>query len=248
MISRADFKHLLFLDIETVPCTEQYAEMDGRLQHLWDRKAHRIRERERIWEEHTCEDIFQEQAGIFAEFGKIVAIGVGCLRERQGYTTFTTKSYASRDEMSLLIEFNKVLEKYPPERLILCAHNGKEFDFPYLARRMLINGIKLPYALVLHGKKPWEVPHLDTLELWKFGDKKSYTSLDLLAAIFDIPSSKAEIDGSQVRRVFYEEGDPEKVARYCALDVINVAQVLLRMSGMPIVEAEYLEPVKIEIV
>ncbi len=113
---------------------------------------------------------------------------------------------------------------------------------------MLINGIRLPYALVLHGKKPWEVPHLDTLELWKFGDRKNFTSLDLLATVFDIPTSKAEIDGSQVRRVFYEEKDLEKVARYCALDVINVAQVLLRMSGMPIVEPEYIDELKIEIV
>ncbi len=248
MISRADFKNLLFLDIETVPCTENYVEMSDRLQHHWDRKAHRIRERERTWEEHSCEGIFLEQAGIFAEFGKIVSIGVGCLREKQGYTTFNTKSFASLDEMSLLLAFNKVLEKYQPEKLILCAHNGKEFDFPYLARRMLINGIRLPYALVLHGKKPWEVPHLDTLELWKFGDRKNFTSLDLLATVFDIPTSKAEIDGSQVRRVFYEEKDLEKVARYCALDVINVAQVLLRMSGMPIVEPEYIDELKIEIV
>ncbi len=158
-----------------------------------------------------------------------------------------TKCFASEDEIALLIAFTQVLERYDQQSLIMCAHNGKEFDFPYIARRMLINGIRLPYSLVLHGKKPWEIPHLDTLELWKFGDRKSYTSLDLLAAVFGIPSSKADMDGSEVRKVFYEEKNLEKVARYCAHDVINAAQVLLRMSGMPIIEPEYVEPVRVEI-
>jgi len=119
---------------------------------------------------------------------------------------------------------------------MLCAHNGKEFDFPYIARRMIINGITLPNHLDLFGKKPWEVNHLDTMELWKFGDYKNYTSLKLLANVLGIPSPKEDIDGSMVRDVFYKERDLDRIARYCELDVITTAQIFLRLRNEAILK------------
>lgn len=248
MITTADFKHILFLDIETVACQEYYQQMDERIRSLWDKKAYQLKERDKSMEHLSCEEIFYRQGGVFSEFGKIVVIGMGCLRERNGNTTFTVKCIGSSEERSLLSAFLEVINKYDQDKLMFCAHNGKEFDFPYIARRMLINNLQLPESLAIYRKKPWEVMHLDTLDLWRFGDRKSYTSLDLLAASFGIPSSKADMDGSQVGQAFYKDKNLPKIAEYCSLDVVNVAQVLLKMSGLPIVEQKFIEPVKYEFV
>jgi DNA polymerase elongation subunit (family B) len=150
-------------------------------------------------------------------------------------------SFYGNDEFKLLADFSELLETRTnhPFRM-LCAHNGKEFDFPYLCRRMLIHRIKLPLLLNIAGKKPWEVAHLDTMELWKFGDYKHYTSLDLLAAIFNIPSSKGEIDGSQVNEVYYKEKNIKKIADYCQRDVIAVAQLYLKMKGLGIIPTQHI--------
>lgn len=103
---------------------------------------------------------------------------------------------------------------------------------------MLINGLKIPKVLQLSGKKPWEINHLDTMELWKFGDHKHFTSLNLLAAIFDLPTPKGDLDGSKVREVYYQQKDLNRIARYCENDVITLAQVLLRFKGLPIIPSE----------
>jgi DNA polymerase elongation subunit (family B) len=128
-----------------------------------------------------------------------------------------------------------MLDKADPKTK-LCAHNGKEFDFPYLSRRMLVNSITLPSLLHLSGAKKWEVPHLDTMEMWKFGDYKHYTSLDLLLALFNIPSSKSEMDGSKVNGVYYQEKDLKKIATYCVSDVVAIAQLYLKMKNLPLIE------------
>ena len=149
------------------------------------------------------------------------------------------KSFASDDETELLSSFKSLLEKkFDQNKLMLCAHNGLEFDFPYLCRRMIKNGIKLPLCLDIAGKKPWEVNHIDTMELWKFGDRKSYTSLDLLAAIFDIESSKDDIDGSMVNEVYYENKQLERIAHYCMQDVLVTAQLFLKLNCLPVIPEE----------
>lgn len=230
----AEFKEILFLDIETVAVAENFSKLDERLKVQWARKASFLKRAE----DQSDEDLFNSRAGIYAEFGKIVSIGIGMFTENEsGVIGLKTKYFTSHNEAELLTEFNQLLYKLGPDAK-LCAHNGKEFDFPYLSRRMLINGIALPHVLNLSGRKPWDIPHLDTLELWKFGDYKHYTSLDLLAALFNIPTSKGVMDGSQVNEVYYKDKDLTKISVYCVGDVIAVAQLYLRLKGLPLMSQE----------
>ena len=225
MISRLQLENILFLDIETVPQHEHFSDLDPELQQLYADKTEYQRK-----DEFTAE-AFYDRAGIWAEFGKIVCISVGYFHNTEQGRSFRTTSFHGDEEQQLLA-FKKLLtEHYNKPQHVLCAHNGKEFDFPFIARRMIINGIKLPFKLDLFGKKPWEVPHLDTLELWKFGDYKHYTSLKLLTKILNIPSPKTDIDGSQVCGVFYKEKDIQRIVEYCERDVVAVAQIVLRLRN-----------------
>ena len=230
MLHKIPLDHVLFLDIETVPESPSYAELDTVKQELWEQKSRYQRKDDQSAEE------FYERAGIWAEFGRIICISVGFFTMKDGERQFRTTSFFG-EERELLIAFKNLLEThYHAPQKILCGHNAKEFDFPYIARRMLIHGIRLPEKLNLFGKKPWEVPHLDTMELWKFGDFKHYTSLKLLANVLNIPSPKDDIDGSMVSKVYYEENDLDRIVAYCEKDVIATAQVVLRLRGEPILE------------
>lgn len=230
-----ELRDILFLDIETVALTETFSQLDERLKVQWARKASFLRRDDG----QTDEDLYHLRAGIYAEFGKIITIAVGKFTENEnGELGLRTKYYTSHDEKELLTEFKQMLEKLEPSSTKLCGHNAKEFDFPYLSRRMLINNISLPEALNLSGKKSWEIPHLDTMELWKFGDYKHYTSLDLLAAIFNIPTSKGVMNGSQVNEVYYKEKDLVKIGEYCVGDVIALAQLFLKIKGLPLMAQE----------
>ncbi len=225
-------KDILFLDIETVGCVGDFRDLNERLKTQWARKASFLKRTE----DQTDEDLFKERAGIYAEFGKIIVVAVGKYTENEkGELGLRLKYFADHEEKKILTEFKAMLEKHDPNTK-LCAHNGKEFDFPYLSRRMLIHGISLPNALNLSGKKSWEVPHLDTMEMWKFGDYKHYTSLDLLTALFDIPTSKGVMDGSMVNSVYYQEKDLKKIATYCVSDVVAIAQLYLKLKGMEMIE------------
>lgn len=227
---------ILFLDIETVPQTPDYDALPDKLKKLWDKKAEMLRKNE----DQTASELFIK-AGIYAEFGKIVCISVGFLPlVAEGMpASLRLKSFYGDDEKTLLQEFSHLLnEHFCTAAHYLCAHNGKEFDFPYLARRLLINGLPLPAALDIAGKKPWEVRHLDTLELWKFGDYKNYTSLELLTAVFDIPTPKDDIDGSQIRIVYWKDRDLKRIVTYCQKDVIALAQLYLRYRGMKLIANE----------
>jgi DNA polymerase elongation subunit (family B) len=217
--------NILFLDIETASSTETFAELDPRLQPEWIRKERLIR-RESVLEPG---ELFFERAGIHAEFGKIICVGVGFFqaKKKEKKYLFRSKVFAQEEEKETLLELKALLEK---KKWILCAHNGKEFDFPYLCRRMLIHGISLPEPLQLAGKKPWEIRHLDTMELWRFGDYKYYTRLELLAAAFGIPSSKEGIDGSKVNPTYYREKNLEKIKNYCLRDVEVTAKIYLAMN------------------
>jgi len=227
----AELKDILFLDIETVGCVDHYSKLPERMKSQWARKANFFKREET----QTDEDLFHDRAGIYAEFGKIVVIAIGKYTEENGVLGLRTKYFAEHEEKKLLTDFRAMLEKMGPG-VRLCAHNGKEFDFPYLCRRMLVNGIALPNVLNMAGKKPWDIAHLDTLELWKFGDYKHYTSLDLLATIFEIPTSKGTMDGSMVSKVYYKEGDLKKIAEYCVGDVVAIAQLYLKMKGMELIK------------
>jgi 3'-5' exonuclease len=222
-----ELRDILFVDIETVAHAKAFPDLDDRLKAQWSRKASFLRR-----EEHqTDEDLYQERAGIYAEFGKIVCVAVGKFVDNEvGEPVFRTRTYAGDDERSILAEFKMMLERHDPLSLKLCAHNGKEFDFPYLCRRMLINNLPLPAVLNLSGKKSWEIPHLDTMEMWKFGDFKHYTSLDLLAAVFNIPTSKGDMDGSKVNNVYHIENNLTKIKEYCLRDIIVLARLFLKLK------------------
>jgi hypothetical protein len=225
------FEHLndiLFLDIETISGAESLRDLPSRMQEEWTKKAQQLQKTD----EREADELYFEKAGIYAEFGKVICIGVGYFtyKKAEDELIYRTKSYAASTEHETLLEFRDLLEK---KDWILCAHNGKEFDIPYLCRRMLVNKLPLPDVLQLSGKKPWEIKHIDTLDLWKFGDYKHYTRLDLLAAIFDIPSSKEGIDGSMVNSVYYKENDLDNIRKYCLRDVEVTARIYLAYQGLP---------------
>jgi predicted PolB exonuclease-like 3'-5' exonuclease len=225
MIHKIPIDNILFLDIETVPQYRSFSDLPEYQQQLYADKTRYQRK-----DDISAEDFYQK-AGIWAEFGKIVCISAGFIAQKGSESQLRITSFHG-EEQNILTDFTQLLEEYfnQPQSL-LCAHNGKEFDFPYIARRMLINGMALPNKLQLFGKKPWEVPHIDTLELWKFGDYKHYTSLKLLASVFGIPSPKDDIDGSQVRDVFYEEQNIDRIITYCEKDVVTLVQVFLKMRN-----------------
>ena len=228
-----EIRDILFLDIETVANYGDYASLDERMKTQWARKAGYLRRDAGL----TDEEIYHQRAGIYAEFGKVICIAVARFSESEnGELSLRTKAFYGDNEKQVLTEFKNLIEKLDPNTTQLCAHNGKEFDFPYLCRRMLINCITLPALLNLSGKKPWEVnrTHLDTMELWKFGDYKHFTSLDLLAAIFNIPSSKDGIDGSQVNAVYHKENGLERIKEYCVRDVVVLAQLFLKIKCIPL--------------
>ncbi len=228
MLKKILLEHILFLDIETVPQQAHYNELDDTAKALWDLKSKYQRK-----EDFTAED-FYDRAGIWAEFGKIICISVGYFVFKGDNRNFRVTTFHG-EEIKILRDFKNLLEThFNKAHHLLCAHNGKEFDYPYIARRMIINGVEIPFKLDLFGKKPWEVPHLDTLELWKFGDYKTYTSLKLLAHVLGIPSPKNDIDGSEVCKVFYEENNIDRIVTYCEKDTITVAQILLKLRNEPL--------------
>ena len=225
--------NILFLDIETVPQEENWNKLSKETQELFSKKTQYQRK-----EEFTAEQ-FYDRAGIWAEFGKIICISVGYFVKDENAKQLRLTSFFGDDEHQLLTDFKVLLDKHFAKKTnILCAHNGKEFDFSFIARRMIIQKIELPKKLNLFGKKPWEVPHLDTLELWKFGDYKHYTSLKLLTNILGIPSPKDDIDGSEVANVYYKEKDIQRIVRYCEKDTIAVAQILLRFNNEELLKDE----------
>ncbi len=232
MLEKTSISNVLFLDIETVPQQSNFTLLDDEMQVLYKEKTKYQRQNE-----ISVED-FYDRAGIWAEFGKIVCISVGYFTFKKGDRQFRITSFIG-DEQQILKDFSNLLENYfSGQQYILCGHNAKEFDFPYIARRMIIHGQKLPSKLSLFGKKPWEVPHLDTMEMWKFGDYKHFTSLKLLANILQIPSPKDDINGADVAKVYYQEKNIERIAKYCEKDVLTVAQILLRFKGEKLLDQD----------
>jgi len=241
MLDNVNPEEILFIDIETVPQYPSFSELPGNWKKLWEDKM-----KTQVNETTSAESLYG-RAGIFAEFGRVICISAGYIFQRRGEHFFRVKSFSNSDEKKLLSEFGNALGQFAAAgKKKLCAHNGQEFDYPYIARRMLINGLKLPKILDIAGSKPWEVKDqmLDTLQLWKFGDFKHYTSLALLCELFAIPTPKDDIDGSMVAGVYYdEEGGIDRIIRYCEKDTLAVANLLLRYMGREIIYIENLEAV-----
>ncbi len=227
--------NILFLDIETVSQQPSFNDLPDSWKLLWTKKAEVLL---RNKEAETPESIYA-RAAIYAEFGRIICISCGVIQENGTERKLILKSFCCDEEKELLEQFTSMMNKWSVgSGKYLCAHNGREFDFPYLCRRMTVHGIEIPGLLHLAGKKPWEVNHLDTMELWKFGDFKSYTSLNLLAHTLGVPTPKDDIDGSMVGDVFWKEKNLARIVTYCQKDVITVAQVYLRLQGEPLITDE----------
>lgn len=238
MLDNIKVENVLFLDIETIPVASSYENLDPLVQSLWDKKSKHFR-----LPDQTAAEVF-ERAGIYSEFGRIICISVGLIKEKEPIS-IRLKSFYGNDEKQLLLDFSEMLHKLTRsnKEALLCAHNGKEFDFPYIARRMIINRIIIPEILDNAGKKPWEIKLLDTMDLWKFGDYKSYTSLELLTSVLGIPTPKDDIDGSMVADIYYNENDIERIVRYCEKDVLAIAQVMLRFMNFPPINDDKIESV-----
>jgi hypothetical protein len=230
MLEKTPLDRVLFLDIETVPQTYQFPDLEETTRKLFEAKTRFMQN-----DEKSFEELYNDRGGIYAEFGKIICISVGFVHETRTGNEIRMKSFYHDDEETLLKQFVNLLENNP-KYAILCGHNAKEFDFPYICRRLLINGMKLPSVLDIAGKKPWEIGHLDTLELWKFGDYKAFTSLALLCHVFQIPTPKDDISGADVARVYYEEQDLERIKVYCEKDVVALIQLFLRMRGNSLID------------
>ena len=219
-MTKTDLEKILFLDIETVPVVYKYDDLNDPTKDLWNKK----------WQYNK--DISPEQqyskAGIYAEFAKVIVIGLGYYNQGK----FRVKTIASANELDVLQQFSDLLRQYfNTSAHLLCAHNGKEFDFPFLCRRFLINNLPLPKILQIQGLRPWEIKHIDTMDLWKFGDVKNFSSLNLLAHVLGIPSPKDDMDGSMVGKAFYEDNALEKIEKYCKKDVITLARLFNRFAG-----------------
>jgi uncharacterized protein YprB with RNaseH-like and TPR domain len=219
-MNSAELNKILFLDIETIPQVYKYNELAPAAKELWDKKF--------LYNKELGPEKQYEKAGIYAEFAKVLCIGLGFYNEGK----FRVKCLASENERELLQQFSDLLAKhFSHSSNVLCAHNGKEFDFPFLCRRFIINRLPLPKILQIQNMKPWEVQHIDTLDLWKFGDYKNFTSLNLLAHVLGVPSPKDDIDGSLVAKTFYEEKGLDRIQKYCMKDVITLARVYKRFGG-----------------
>tara|TARA_B100001741_G_scaffold313736_1_gene321525 strand:+ start:8015 stop:8734 length:720 start_codon:yes stop_codon:yes gene_type:complete len=237
MLENVSIHKILFLDVETVPVAPTFSKLSDEFQLLWAEKTSWQR-----FDGQTPDDFYSLKAGVMAEFAKVICVSVGYIYEKNNNSFFRIKSFYGDDEKLLLDDFKNLLDdKFATKSHYLCAHNGKEFDYPFLCRRMIVNGLKLPRILEIAGKKPWEVRHLDTMELWRFGDYKHYTSIKLLAALFDIPTPKDDIDGSQVAKVYWQDQDLERIRVYCQKDTLTVAQILLKYMGKPILTEEQIE-------
>jgi uncharacterized protein YprB with RNaseH-like and TPR domain len=238
MLDNIKVEDIIFLDIETAPAVSDFNILDPSMQVLWDKKSKQFRN-----PDQAADEVY-ERAGIYAEFGKIICISVGFVKEKNPFS-LRLKSFYGDDEKTILSDFSSMVSKFSKNNreALLCAHNGKEFDYPYIARRMVINGLVIPEIIDNAGKKPWEIKLLDTMDLWKFGDYKNYTSLNLLTSILGIPTPKDDIDGSMVAGVYWKDKDIIRIVHYCEKDVLAVAQVLLRFMNLPAIEEERIESV-----
>ena len=239
MLQNIDLSKILFLDVETVSQKSSFDELDETFQSLWTRKSRQFL-KDNTEDPDAVKETYTDKAGIFSEFAKVVCISVGFLRMEGKKMVFRLKSFYGDDEAEVLRDFSNLLNKNynNPLSSFLCGHNIKEFDIPYICRRLMIHQIVLPEMLQLSAKKPWETNMIDTMELWKFGDYKNYTSLNLLAAVLGIKTPKDDIDGSMVREVYYNEHDLPRITVYCQKDVLTTANIIMRFKGLPLIDDE----------
>lgn len=231
MINEIPLENLLVIDIETVSIQPNFKALSEEWQQLWQDKVSRT-----LPINTSAEEFYPQRAGVMAEFSKVVCISLGYFKKEKGIYNFRVKSLSNRDESLLLVAFLDTLNQLQiaHKHWNFTGHNIKEFDVPFLCRRLLINSLQIPQCLDLQNKKPWETNLVDTFQFWRFGDYKNFTSLKLLAASLNVPSPKDDIDGSMVGAVYWEEDDLNRIARYCQKDIVTVANIVLRFKNLPL--------------
>lgn len=241
MLNHIPLGRILFIDMETAPLSPTFEDLDKDMQKLWHYRTNHFKP-----EHLSTSDYYDTKASVYAEFGKIICISIGTFTRYKGAdnANFRIKSFYNDDEKTLLTDFLPLLQThFTPDRYYLCGHNIKEFDVPFLARRILINNLRLPPMLNISSLKPWEVPYVDTMQLWKFGEFRNFTSLALLTKVLGLPSPKTDLEGSQIASVYWNNKDLERIKNYCQQDVLAVAQILLRYKNLATISADKVEVV-----
>jgi 3'-5' exonuclease len=226
-------ENLLLIDIETVPRHPHFEELSEEWKELWKEKVQRS-----LPENVPASDFYSQRAGIMAEFGKVICISIGFFKKEADTITLRLKSFYGDDEKTLLQDFISMVGQIGNKNnhWHFCGHNIKEFDIPFICRRVLINGLSIPPYLDFQNMKPWETHIVDTFQYWRFGDYKNYTSLKLLATVMGIPSPKDDIDGSRVADVYWKEKNLQRIVTYCQKDVVTTGNIVLRFNNMPLLE------------
>ncbi len=232
-----DIHNIIFIDIETVREKNELSELSEKMQSAWTRRAKRLTDDPNP----DVAELYKTRSALYAEFGKVIVIAMGVIHEVDGEPSLRMKCLSGHDEVALLNEFRQTLEGFDQSRYVFCAHNGREFDFPYLGRRMVINHIAPPAMLDLSGRPPWELNHIDTMELWAFGARKPFISQDFLCTLLNVPTSKSDINGSMVGSVYYDDNDLERIASYCYKDVVTLVNLYRRMKVMPLIDEKNIE-------
>jgi uncharacterized protein YprB with RNaseH-like and TPR domain len=234
-------ENLILIDIETVPQSPQFDLLDNGWKQLWEEKTQRS-----IPDFTSAEEFYPQRAGVMAEFAKIVCISMGYFHKQGNVMQLRIKSFYGDDEKLLLQNFIATVNQIEAKngKWSFAGHNIKEFDIPFICRRLLINSLPLPAYLNFQNMKPWDTNIVDTFQYWRFGDYKNYTSLKLLAAALGVPSPKDDIDGSMVAEVYWKEKNIDRIATYCQKDVLTTANIILRFKKMPLLKEDEVVIVK----
>ena len=226
-------ENLLLIDIETVPEFPVFEELNDDWKILWQEKVQRS-----LPENTSAAEFYPQRAGVMAEFAKVICISIGFFKKESNAVQLRLKSFYGDDEKILLQNFLATVKQMESNNTYwsFTGHNIKEFDIPFICRRLLVNGLLIPPYLDFQNMKPWETNIIDTFQYWRFGDYKQYTSLKLLAAALNVPSPKDDIDGSMVADVYYKEKNLQRIVTYCQKDVITTGNIVLRFKNLPLME------------
>ena len=233
MYTLDQLKNIVFFDIETAGSHESLdalQEDNPLLATLWSKRCEYLREKFEENKDLTDEELYLNKAALHPEFNRIVCASFGRIAGDVDSTSMIIKSYSGDDESEILDGIDKVLTKF--NKMNLCGHNIKRFDIPVMGKRFLINGKKLPKSLMIYDSKPWELPFIDTSDIWSFGAwQEGFASLELIAASLKVPSPKDDIRGEDVHSVFWESSEHSRIAEYCAKDVKVLGDIMLKISG-----------------
>lgn len=232
---------LLIIDIETVSQYPGFECMDDSWKQLWQEKVMKI-----LPAGVSAAEFYLQRAGVMAEFAKIICISVGWLKQDESGVDMFLRSFFGNDEHELLSKFIVAMNERNEGLNDWCfvGHNIKEFDIPFICRRLLVHGLPIPNYLDFQNKKPWETNLIDTFQYWRFGDYKNYTSLKLLSAVLQVPSSKEDIDGSMVGALYWasdpveQQNNVHRIVAYCQQDVVATGNILLRFKGMSLLNQQ----------